>query len=52
MKLLDRYCVFVAAKVREVLVLCCMCVATSFDSLLARREIYWMMRFAVYTVVS
>ena len=24
-----------------------MFVATSFDSLLARREIYWMMRFAV-----
>ena len=48
MKLLDRYCVFVAAnRVMEVLVLCCMCVATSFDSLLARREIYWMMRFAV-----
>ena len=28
--------------VREVLVPCCTCVATSFDSLLVRREIYWM----------
>ena len=48
-KLLDRYCVFVAAnRVREVESLCyAVCVATSFDSLLARREIYWMMRFAV-----